>query len=572
VFDGIEGFSLRNIRPKFSAFVYTLSEDVDLERLKNRYNDGEEYRLALNATEEVAAVVQKENRTVDWGKIAELENTNYHCFCLYHDVDHHLLFIFVSAGDVPDNLATTVSNNAKRITDKQIHRSMHGINRLMLSNVGLRKRLIGPIRYRHYIGLDVGQGLKERITENTYTALLFGIGYENAEKASIGCSLKGKIWSRNAGALLDWTQWCSHIGAKLVDQSISVEDILDGVLYPETITELQEGRSVVVADWSDFFFENMFERSVICAQAIEYEINDCCVVVDGDAQDRRTIRFALDHGDSRTSYELHLTEAVPEGFTIHCVASEDCAVIVGRESLPGADFFTKHPPMFWLDDSSVIADGCLLIRASRRQIGGVYDASTVTTRDWSGTNIRVESQGESKRTDSIQRAIIEEATAQAPLLLFDDDGSGEVADVVGIFDHDEYVMVRLYHCKFAKADKPGLRVAEIYELCGQAQKSVKWAGSVKKLVEHLKKREINRIKNSKATRFEVGGLQQLITFMAIAKQKRVRFEVVLVQPGISKVDLTDGSERASSMLRVLGATAAYLAETFEIELHLIVSD
>lgn len=573
VFDGIEGFSLRNIRPKFSAFVYTVSGGVDLERLKTRYNDGQEYRLALNATDDMAVVVQKENRTVDWGNISELENTNYHCFCLFHDVGHHLLFIFASAGDVPDSLATTVADNAKRITDKQIHRSMNGINRLMLSNVGLRKRLIGPIRYRHYIGLDVGQGLKERITENTYTALLFGTGYENAERANIGCSLKGKIWSRNAGVLLDWSQWCSHIGAKLVDQSISVEDIFDGVLYPETITELQEDRTVVAADWSDFFFENMYERSMVLAQAIEHEIDECCVVVvDGGVQDQRTIRFALEHGDSRTLYELRLTESVPEGFIIQCLASEDCTVVVGRESLPGVDFFAKHPPMFWLDDSSVIADGCLLVRASRKQIGGVYDASAVTARDWSRTNIRVESQGESKRADSIQRAIIEEVVGQAPLLLFDDDGPGEVADVVGIFDRDNDVIVRFYHCKFANADKPGLRVGEIYELCGQAQKSVKWAGSVEKLTEHLKRREIKRVENDKASRFEVGNLQQLITFMVIAKQKRVRFEVVLVQPGISKAALTDGSERAGNVLRLLGATGAYLAETFEMDLHLIVSD
>jgi hypothetical protein len=296
------------------------------------------------------------------------------------------------------------------------------------------------------------------------------------------------------------------------------------------------------------------------------------VVDDGGVQDQRTIRFALEHGDSRTSYELRLKESVPEGFTIQCLASEDCTVVVGRESLPGVDFFGKHPPMFWLDDSSVIADGCLLVRASRKQIGGVYDASTVTARDWSGTNIRVESQGESKRTDSIQRAIIEEVVAQAPLLLFDDDGPGEVADVVGIFDRDNDVIVRFYHCKFAKADKPGLRVGEIYELCGQAQKSVKWAGSLEKLSEHLKRREIHRVKNDKASRFEVGNLQQLITFMVIAKQKRVRFEVVLVQPGISKAALTDGSERAGNMLRLLGATGAYLAETFEMDLHLIVSD
>ena len=571
IFDGIKGFSLRNIHPKFSSFVYSVSGEIDFESLKGQYNDGEEYRLALNLSDNIAVIIQKENRKVEWGKIAELENTNYHCTCIYHDIANNLLFIHSSGKEIPDAFASTVSDNAVRIKDNRIHRCMHGINRLMLSNVGLRKRLVGPIRYRQYMGLDVGQGLRERITENTYTAMLFGMGYENAQKTSVGCSLKGKVWSRDAGRLLDWESWCSEVGKKIVDDSINVNHILDGVLYPESITEFDQGRTVVAVDWPDYFFGHMFDRSSVSFQNEVNDLDDYSIVISGGIQSEHTLEFAVVYNDIKIAYLLRLTESVPEGFTISCVSDDDCVVQIGSKTRTGVEFFSENPPMFWMDDSSVIADGCLRIHASLNQQSCGYNPSNANIRDWQGINIRVESQGESKRSDSIQRAIIEEAIEQSPLFVFDDDGSGEVADVVAVFEQDDTILVRLYHCKYSTEDNPGLRVNEIYELCGQAQKSVKWAGSYKKLIGHLKRRDICRKEKNKPSRFELGGLRELVTFATIARQKQIKYEVVLVQPGISKASLTAQKDRAGNVLRILGATQAYLAETFEIEMHLIIS-
>lgn len=570
VFDGINGFSLRNIRPKYSAFVYALSSDVNLENLKSSFNDGAIYRLALNVEKHIAVVVQKENGTIEWGNITELENTNYNCFCIFHDTTHNLLFIFSSGKEIPDRLAGVVSAGSARIIDKNIHRCLHGINRLMLTNVGLKQRLIGPIRYRQYIGLDVGQGLKDRITENTYTAMLFGMGYENAEKANVGCSLKGKIWSRNAGALMEWAKWCTQVGSKIVDDTINIETILDGVLFPEVISEIPSGRSVIMADWSDFIFENMYERSSIIIGEETYEIDDCDIGINTENSSTTKITFFVEHPQGKIWYELELTDSVTEKHLIRCL-EKDCSFSFGQKILSGVDFFKMNPPMFWLDDSSVLVEGCLLVRASRNQAGGIYDASRAIVKDWTSVNIRVESQGQDKRADSIQRAMILESQIEKPFLVFDDDGSGEIADIVAMYDRESDVLVRLYHCKYSREDTAGIRVGDVYEICGQAQKSVKWAGSKEAIVEHLRKREKNRIKGGRVSRFEIGGMQELNAFLALTKQKRVRFEVVLAHPGISYAALSSNTEQARNILRILASTASYLSETFEIKMNLVIN-
>lgn len=93
--------------------------------------------------------------------------------------------------------------------------------------------------------------------------------------------------------------------------------------------------------------------------------------------------------------------------------------------------------------------------------------------------------------------------ATNPLVMFDDDGPGEVADIVAIHDGDELV-VRLFHCKYSKVEEPGLRVEDICKLCGQAQKCVKWGESVERLLNHLRRRETKRMSAGASTRFEVG--------------------------------------------------------------------
>lgn len=57
-------------------------------------------------------------------------------------------------------------------------------------------------------------------------------------------------------------------------------------------------------------------------------------------------------------------------------------------------------------------------------------------------------------------------------MIFDDDGSGEIADIVAFAEKDDEIILELYHCKYSNGKTPGGRINDLYEVCGQTEKSV----------------------------------------------------------------------------------------------------
>jgi hypothetical protein len=125
-----------------------------------------------------------------------------------------------------------------------------------------------------------------------------------------------------------------------------------------------------------------------------------------------------------------------------------------------------------------------------------------------------------------------------------------------------------YHCKFSK-EKPGARVDDLFVVCGQAQKSIAWLFSQEKrtdLFQHLLKREPKRKGGSEATRFERGGVAELMMFVEMSRLCRVNLTIYVVQPGMSK------AAASSAQLDLLAATEHYLMETCQIPFGVISSE
>ena len=55
--------------------------------------------------------------------------------------------------------------------------------------------------------------------------------------------------------------------------------------------------------------------------------------------------------------------------------------------------------------------------------------------------------------------------------MIDDDGTGEVADLLALEDDGERVIVHLVHCKYSSSAEAGARVGDLYVVCGQAHRS-----------------------------------------------------------------------------------------------------
>ena len=91
-------------------------------------------------------------------------------------------------------------------------------------------------------------------------------------------------------------------------------------------------------------------------------------------------------------------------------------------------------------------------------------------------------------TDSIQYYMSQQIKSDYDYLI-DDDGCGEVADLVAINNSERIIDVTLYHLKFARGGKVSNSIENLYQVCGQAQKSVRWkyVGGYK-LFDHILKR------------------------------------------------------------------------------------
>ena len=216
------------------------------------------------------------------------------------------------------------------------------------------------------------------------------------------------------------------------------------------------------------------------------------------------------------------------------------------------------------DDSPQIdfGDGSLLIYSHLNVLPDgethePYPVERIETWDWSKTNIRAESQGPAKRADSVQRKVIEQLLADGTGydVIFDDDGKGEIADVVTLRITDGLVQVTLYYCKYSSAATPGARLGDLYEVCGQAQKSARWRDRPNRMLAHILKREKLRLSRGQSSRFEAGSAADIKRLKATWQDYRYEFEVRIIQLGLSKSSVTQEG------LHLLAGVETYFLET-----------
>ena len=125
----------------------------------------------------------------------------------------------------------------------------------------------------------------------------------------------------------------------------------------------------------------------------------------------------------------------------------------------------------------------------------------------------------------------------------------------------EGLLVRLVHCKYSHGDSPGARVADLYEVCGQAQKSIMWRRSdLGPFFRTLEARARRKQSRDGVSPFEVGDIKMLYGMQDRALVVRRRMEIIIVQPGLS------ASKATGQQLDLLASTQAYLKTTINAPL------
>ena len=560
---GEEIFGLNVLRPKVSTVLFT-AKSFSPRNFRKGIKKGLRVERVWNSKDkDLLIFVTKSRPPIEWASIKETTNELWDLFIVYFDKESKLLFIYSSLkGTLHQTLAEAVTGKtAQLISGEQMFRAFSGVSRLVFHNAGLYGRG-KKLRFRMYTGLDIGEAIDPANQIGATKSNLFAVGYEAGERVSVGASHKGRVWSMSSASVPDWQQWCKHTAQKIVNPQIVTNSYLQHTLIPKEISQLPANAKpyaiTMPIEWYSpeaEAFRVYSENKVVPFESVgisgfnkisDTELEFCLEMTTGAKHD-----FSLRWGPTEGAFAV----SQKSGSTLELRTS--------TWTMGLAEFFQEHPPvLICFDGSEIIGPRLLSVPTA---IPFEYDAARILTANWQGVDITVESKWktQNKRTNSIQGRMIDTICKKANQIVFDDDDSGEAADIVEISENGDEIVISFYHCKFSSGATPAQRVKDLYEVCGQAVRSMKWTTDTRRLLAHLQQRET--LPNGRPTRFEKGDLKLLASIKRRLRKRRVRFEISIVQPGLSKAAL---EPEVSS---ILGAASNYLMETINHPLDVYAS-
>jgi hypothetical protein len=318
-----------------------------------------------------------------------------------------------------------------------------------------------------HVGSDVLEALTEADKQGKSQTHIATSRFNDGDRVTISAALSGRFWSMaTAPNLKAWKDWCDQQGAKLLDDTIDLKEIFAGFIIPQELSQ-RPPHVLLAAEWPWEFYTGTGTYHSITVDEKPYPLTD--------------VEFVIDNYDTIGPFLCSLTTpawriAYQADFgdtgLIYSPVDDDGDVTNRRETAPLQEWINTHKPyLFLAGDRLILPDDRLLEPQYERD---PFDRGRFTTFDWAGVDITVESQGTTRRADSIQAymsAYLQEWNEFD--ILLDDDRKGEAADLVGLQVDGTELHITLVHCKYSSDPSVGARLKDLYDVCRQVIRGVK---------------------------------------------------------------------------------------------------
>jgi len=560
-----EEVSLRNLLPKMSTVVYRVACDSWNPNAVIEYF-GEENLLTvpigLNERDHITWFVVEHRQHVRWGDIQTIQEVGFELFVIYWDERRNLLYINSSENEgFHEQLAAAVAGqDAGRVTGPEIYRVMAQIKRLVPTNVGVLDVRNRARRFSFHVGADVTEGFPTAEAQTKTQTNIFAYGYDNGNRSSVGASIKGRIWShRVAMSLKQWMDWCDEVGGKVTDASISVDNVIASFIRPRTAEERPD-LVMLAAEWPWEFYLGIADnvRLNYAGKAhtlIDVDLDAAAFAVTGP------LRIAF----RTASWSVEYDAAVGNGSVTYTPVGSEAQVTTARTQRPLSEFLNEHGLTLLFEQDLVLEPSGFLLRPDRSL--PPFSLDLLESIDWTGIDLRTESQGPEHNPSSIQARAIEHINACGNWeVIVDDDGAGEIADIVALRTEGRHLVVLLVHCKYSSEDQPGARVEDLYDVCGQTAKSARWRREdAQVMLKNLIRRARQKQRRTGVSPFVVGDPAALYRLQEASRFLKPDFRIMIAQPGLSKAAVS------KAQLNLLAAAQVYVAETASSSLHVLCS-
>ena len=555
-----EDLSLYSIYPRSHVKVYDMQNDVDLrqdftfpESLNTQYTN-------VNEAGNTLVLITRDVARPKWSSGDKILDTSHELIVVYVDNESHLLFVnsSVSNEGLYEAIVDAIDQRATPLPTNLVSRVVQGIQNQRIFNVGMRNIIAANTTesYRIIAGSNTEAAIKPSDARVFRQGHAFLAGEENGARVTIGYSSRSKVWSATNDQIPVLVEWCRVLGRKIRSAgAIVTHSGLDYLSAGSVANRIPN--NLVHVQWNRDAFE--FDP----AAQIEYRRDDGVV----ERVHILDIELTIDRVHTNNEHITIVASAAGMSYAVEFGLADDRDDFyssvdgdAGRVRVHkggGSVTLIQYLNHFYLDfftAEGALFSGNELFEPSEH--ADIIDVAQLETWDWTDVGIRNEVTAPDG-VQSVHQHVRERLNiGDADIVLYDH-GSGELADFVTLKREANAVIVAFYHCKGSGTPNPGARVADVYEVCSQAQKSVGVA-SLQRLEARLHARRNH-------TQFVRGTADELRVLLEFAKTVRTRFEVVVVQPGISAAALTD------AMKEPLGATDGHWRQVGCAPLRVIVS-
>lgn len=529
------------LSPALHAKAYALQEapslDADLA-----FPGAAEIRFSnLSLESATRVVVTREEVQPPWTTDARVARIEWNLVVLHYDAVSKILFICSSrkSTELYNCLAKAVSGGVYSTVElHRLNRVLRDMEGLHCFGLGMRNRRTGSLSesYRIMTGPSAELAISNSAKRAFHQGHVFAVGDSGGQSRVIGFSGSSKIWGAGTAGLPDLVAWLDGLGSSMADPSAAPTNT--------PLDDLDSGRPIgfplpdfVSVVWPSLAYERMMR--------LEWE---------GKSRYLRDLDLNPQRRDAGTDPQVIevrdedavIAELVYDPSDPLILAPRDgqdlasLAVFDARDEPHGdlLSFLRNNPPALFAEDFASYVG-----RESFAYVEGVdlIAPDVIEDLDWSralNVNIRAETTRSGKLQPG-EYCIIDGFCAHIEPdfdHIFVDDGSGEAADIIAVKTEEDGIRVVFAHCKASGDDKPGARIDDVYIVAGQVVKSVRLAGATTKLREHFRKRTAMVCRKGNPADVQ----------LHLAGTAVKRYEVWLVQPGISKSGVTQAMRQVLS--------------------------
>ena len=511
----------------------------------------------------------------------ELTDVQNELFIIYFDRDNSILFISATLKDneLYEHLASQYLKEGiihDMIPLPILKRVMAGWVEPKMYNVGMKSRKTkgNSESYKNILGSLAQKGVLPSDKYNYTRGHSFGGGYDPIvqKEVLIGISTSSKVWALEDNKIKYLVEWFKYVARKIGDSD------MDNLTSP--LSELDSGKVVTefpdltpfFADWDAQLYHKSTRIVFIDADA---EVADsalvCSCTVEITGYNKDELLLLIRKGEIAAKIKYVIAPRVSFGYADD--TNYRIAIRIG-DSFGNPEHFllilNENPINIYFENLAKLVgkvffeySGTFNTITDEQIVSHSWPVSVNLNKEYYTPDDVVSNRANNEMRLSIHDYIIELAMQEFDVVFYDH-GSLEIADVIGLSNQK----IQFYHCKKQDGNTPRVSVDDIYEVSGQAVKSVNWAHR-KLLIKQLYERADQ---NSSSSKIKKGTLSNIKAILDTFDNPIIPVIITIVQPGLKTSNLNAQQQAAFERVKTLLSGAdTFLQDVSQCKLQILCS-